>query len=85
MSEYYELTKDYLKPGGFAELGFSGFLNKHIKAVERVSDTQVKWTVESENGKTYTVTVSATIPTESGQPNKKKRTDPTYSISEVNG
>lgn len=85
MANYYRFVADELEVGGFAELGFSGFLNKHIQSVEKISDTQVKWVVKSDNGKTYNVVISATIPTESGQPNKKKRTDPTYTITEASG
>lgn len=82
MAEWYRFVRDELEPGGFAEMGFSGFLNKHIKSVEKVSDTEVQWKIKSDNGKTYTVTVTATIPEEGGEPREDKRTDPVYNIAE---
>ena len=79
MQRGYELIKGNLLTGGFAQLGISGMINPHITAVERISDTQVKWTVENDYGETYTVTVTATKPTG----NAKKRTDPVVTIAEV--
>ena len=65
--------------GGFGTTGLSGIINPHIKGVERVSDTQVKWTVQDEYNTQYLVTVTATKPT--GQ--DEKRTSPQISITEV--
>lgn len=79
MQRKYEFVKGNLLTGGFAQLGITGSINNHIKAVEKISDTQVKWTVENDYGETYTVTVTATKPT--GQDDK--RTDPVISIAEV--
>lgn len=75
----YPFFNGYLKEGGFGELGISGFINPHITAVEKISDTEVQWTVSSANGKTYKVTVTATMPT--GQ--KDKRTSFAYTITEL--
>lgn len=79
MNRQYDLIKGLLKTGGFAEMGITGMINPHITGVERVSDTQVKWTVENEYGESYYVTVTATKPT--GQ--DEKRTSPQISITEV--
>ena len=79
MQRGYELIKGNLLTGGFAQLGFTGMINAHIKAVEKISDTEVRWTVENDYGETYTVTVTATKPT--GQDDK--RTDPVITIAEV--
>lgn len=79
MNRQYDLIKGLLKTGGFAEMGITGMINPHITAVERISDTEVKWTVENEYGESYYVTVTATKPT--GQ--DEKRTSPQISITEV--
>lgn len=79
MQRTFPLTKGCLLTGGFAQLGITGMINPHITAVERISDTQVKWTVENEYGESYYVTVTATKPT--GQ--DEKRTSPQISITEV--
>lgn len=79
MNRQYDLIKGLLKTGGFAEMGITGMINPHITGVERVSDTQVKWTVETDYGETYLVTVTATKPT--GEDDK--RTNPQITISEV--
>ena len=79
MQRGYELIKGNLLTGGFAQLGITGMINKHIKSVEKISDTEVEWTVENDYGETYTVTVTATKPT--GQDDK--RTNPVITIAEV--
>ena len=79
MQRQFPFIKGNLLTGGFAQLGISGMINPHITAVERISDTEVKWTVENDYGETYTVTVTATKPT--GQ--DEKRTSPQISITEV--
>lgn len=79
----YNLVNGLLLKGGFAKTGFSGVINEHITEVEKVSDTEVKIYITDEYGTDYVVTVTATIPEESGEPNKKKRTDFTYTITEA--
>lgn len=79
MQRQFPLIDGNLITGGFAQLGITGMINRHIKSVERVSDTQVKWTVENDYGETYLITVTATIP--SGD--DTKRTDPVITIAEV--
>lgn len=79
MQRGYELIKGNLLTGGFAQLGISGMINPHITAVEKISDTEVEWTVENDYDETYTVTVTATKPT--GEDDK--RTNPVITIAEV--
>ena len=79
MQRQFPLINGNLLTGGFAQLGISGMINPHITAVERISDTEVRWTVENDYGETYTVTVTATKPT--GQ--DEKRTNPVIVIAEV--
>lgn len=79
MQRGYELIKGNLLTGGFAQLGISGMINPHITAVERISDTEVRWTVENDYGETYRITVTATKPT--GEDDK--RTNPVITIAEV--
>ena len=79
MQRGYELIKGNLLTGGFAQLGITGMINKHIKSVEKISDTEVQWLVENDYGETYRITVTATKPT--GQ--DEKRTSPQISITEV--
>ena len=79
MQRTFPLTKGCLLTGGFAQLGITGMINPHITAVERISDTEVKWTVENEYGESYYVTVTATKPT--GEDDK--RTNPVITIAEV--
>ena len=69
-----------LAVGGFGTTGLSGVINPHIKSVERVSDTQVKWTIQDEYSTQYIVTVTATIP--SGD--DTKRVNPVITIARVN-
>lgn len=76
MKKQYQLIDGYLATGGFGTIGLSGLINPHITGVERVSDTEVKWTVENAYGETYTVTVTATIPSQ----DKTKRTQPQITI-----
>jgi hypothetical protein len=83
MQRTYPLIKGCLLTGGFAVTGTSGFINQHIRAVERVSDTEVRWTVQNEYGEEYLVTVTATIPTVSGVQDKTKRENPQVTITEV--
>lgn len=56
----YPLIKGKLEEGGFAKLGLSGIINEHITGFTRVSDEEVVFDVESDNGSSYTVTVTAT-------------------------
>lgn len=79
MQRGFPLINGNLLTGGFAQLGITGMINPHITAVERISDTEVRWTVENDYGETYTVTVTATKPT--GEDDK--RTDPVITIAEV--
>lgn len=79
MNRQYDLIKGLLKTGGFAEMGITGTINRHIKAVEKISDTEVRWTVENDYGETYRITVTATKPT--GEDDK--RTNPVITIAEV--
>ena len=79
MQRGYELIKGNLLTGGFAQLGITGMINKHIKSVEKISDTEVQWLVENDYGETYRITVTATKPT--GEDDK--RTDPVITIAEV--
>lgn len=79
MKKQYQLIKDYLQAGGFGTLGLSGLINPHIKGVERVSDTEVRWTVENAYGESYTVTVTATIPSQ----DKTRRTQPQITIAKA--
>ena len=79
MQRQYDFVKGNLLTGGFAQLGFTGFINGHIVSVEKISDTEVLWTVENEFGEEYEVTVTATKPT--GEDDK--RTNPQISIVEV--
>lgn len=85
MQREYPLIKGCLLTGGFAVMGTSGFINQHIRSVERVSDTEVRWIVQNEYGEDYLVTVTATIPTVSGVEDKTKRTNPQITIEAVSG
>lgn len=79
MQRTYDMIKGNLLTGGFAQIGFSGMINAHIKSVEKISDTEVEWTIENDYGETYTVTVTATKPT--GEDDK--RTNPQITIEAV--
>ena len=79
MNRQYDLIKGLLKTGGFAQMGITGLINPHITAVEKISDTEVEWTIENDYGETYTVTVTATKPT--GEDDK--RTNPQITIEAV--
>ena len=81
MQRQFPFIKGDLLTGGFGVMGFSGLINNHIKKVQRVSDTEVKWEVENEYGELYTVTVTATIPTVSGEQDKTKRMNPQITIT----
>lgn len=83
MQREYSLIKGCLLTGGFAVVGTSGFINQHIRSVERVSDTEVRWIVQNEYGEDYLVTVTATIPTVSGVEDKTKRVNPQITIEAV--
>ena len=83
MQRNYPLAKGNLLTGGFMTTGLSGIINPHIKGVKVVSETQVDWTVENEYGETYLVTVTATIPTVSGEQDKTQRVNPVVTVTRV--